>query len=67
MLLNVIPAFVSLVAMPFLPESPRYLALVVNDRDGAEKGMLYSLDEKWIGRIGRGRVDGLGETKHKCV
>ena len=53
--------------MPFLPESPRYLALVVNDRDGAEKGMLYSLDEKWIGRIGRGRVDGLGETKHKCV
>ncbi|XP_044537389.1 solute carrier family 2, facilitated glucose transporter member 9 [Gracilinanus agilis] len=33
----VIPAFVQLVSLPFLPESPRYLLFEKNDQDGAEK------------------------------
>nr|XP_020847744.1 solute carrier family 2, facilitated glucose transporter member 9 [Phascolarctos cinereus] len=34
----VIPAFVQLVSLPFLPESPHYLLFEKHDRDGAEKG-----------------------------
>uniref|UniRef100_A0A4X2LYV3 Solute carrier family 2 member 9 n=1 Tax=Vombatus ursinus TaxID=29139 RepID=A0A4X2LYV3_VOMUR len=33
----VIPAFVQLVILPFLPESPHYLLLEKHDQDGAEK------------------------------
>ena len=39
LLLNVIPAFFSLVILPFLPDSPRYLLLVKQKRLAAEKGM----------------------------
>lgn len=40
-LLQIIPAFVSLVLLPFLPETPRYLLLVRDDRDGAAAALRF--------------------------
>jgi hypothetical protein len=40
LLLNAIPALLSLVVLPFLPDSPRYLMLVKNRRLKAEKGIV---------------------------
>ena len=37
-LLQAVPALLSLVVLPFLPETPRYLLLVLRDREGAIKG-----------------------------
>jgi len=34
-LLQAIPALLSLVVLPFIPDTPRYLLLVRRDRDGA--------------------------------
>jgi len=39
LLLNAVPAFVSLVFLPFIPESPRFLMIIKNKRIAAEKGM----------------------------
>ena len=39
MLVNLLPALISLCALPFFPESPRFLFFCKRDRDGAEKGM----------------------------
>ena len=36
-LLEAIPAAVSLVCLPFLPETPRFLLLVKKDRDAARQ------------------------------
>lgn len=40
-LLEVVPAFVSLVVLPFLPESPRFLLLVRQNRDGAASALRF--------------------------
>ena len=37
-LLQAVPALLSLIVLPFLPDTPRYLLLVRGDRDGAMKG-----------------------------
>ncbi len=37
LLLNAVPAFVSLILLPFVPDSPRYLMLVRRKRIAAEK------------------------------
>jgi len=37
-LLQAVPALLSLVVLPFLPETPRYLLLVLRDRESAVKG-----------------------------
>jgi hypothetical protein len=38
MLLEVIPAAVSLIVLPLLPDSPRFYLLTLGDRDSAFKG-----------------------------
>ena len=38
LLLNAFPALVSLIILPFMPESPRFLLLGRKQRDEAEKG-----------------------------
>jgi len=40
-LLQAVPALLSLVVLPFLPETPRYLLLVLRDRESAVKGRAY--------------------------
>jgi len=40
-LLEFIPALVSLVILPFLPETPRFLLLVQKDRDGATEALKF--------------------------
>lgn len=40
-LLLVVPAIISLAVLPFLPETPRYLLLVRNDRDAAEEALKF--------------------------
>lgn len=40
LLLNIFPALFSLIILPFLPDSPRYLLLVKQKRLAAEKGLL---------------------------
>ena len=37
-LLQAVPALLSLIVLPFLPDTPRYLLLVRGDREGAMKG-----------------------------
>jgi len=37
-LLQAIPAIVSLLVTPFLPETPRYLMIMKNDEAAAQKG-----------------------------
>jgi len=41
MLLELVPAITSLIAIPFLPETPRYLLLVKNDREGAIQSLKF--------------------------
>jgi SP family facilitated glucose transporter-like MFS transporter 1 len=41
LLLNAVPAFVSLVFLPFIPESPRFLMLVRKKRIAAEKALRF--------------------------
>ncbi|CAH1773518.1 unnamed protein product [Owenia fusiformis] len=41
LLLNIVPAFVSLVILPFLPESPRYLFLAKRQQDLAKKSLQF--------------------------
>ena len=38
LLINCFPALVSLILLPFVPDSPRYLMIIKKDRLGAEKG-----------------------------
>jgi len=38
LLLNVLPALLCCIVLPFMPESPRYLMLVRRDVQSAEKG-----------------------------
>ena len=45
LLLNAVPALISLVLLPFVAESPRYLHLVKKDRIGAEKALRFFLQK----------------------
>ena len=50
-LLEVVPAMISLVVLPFLPDSPRYLLLVKRERDAAADGqsiVLLHLNRKYV-------------------
>ena len=42
LMLNIVPAFIVCVVLPFLPESPRYLMITKNRRGAAEKGTSHS-------------------------
>ena len=41
LLLNAVPALISLAILPFLPESPRYLFLIKRDEEAARKCKPY--------------------------
>lgn len=74
LLLNAGPALLSLVALPFLPDSPRYLLLVKNRRVEAEKALRFLRQEIDVTAdieemetemtINENRVDGEDEEKY---
>ena len=45
-MLQVVPAIVSLAVTPFLPETPRYLMIVKQDEEKAQKGNVCYLHER---------------------
>jgi len=49
LLLNVIPALLCCIVLPFMPESPRYLMLIRKDVRSAEKGKQLASQVQFLG------------------
>lgn len=41
--LTILPAVIQSAMLPFCPESPRYLLIVLNEEDEARKGLFFPL------------------------